>query len=269
VYRTIIIHNIATAAIVLCIAGFLSAKPDTDSSVSDSMHRIAGDRAAVEQQESLAVEMLLKDLDITVDDTSAGGTSASVNNESIKNGLNKKSKSKSGKHVSKNSLLSIGKRHENMIPKGHNYRKYTLFSLILLFTALTGLGTAVYLHWQRDRRRFLTAARLSIMDKEVQNACNYIEKNFADPNLTLTSICNALVTGEAFLQALFQRELGITVENLISQVRVNRMKRIISKNNTIDMSSLAEMCGFADENALKDVFRAVTETELDTFVNQG
>lgn len=269
-HRTEIKFRIHLLTIILALAGSLSAATDTGTTSSDSVLSIKADKAAVASQESLAVEMLLKDLDISIGDTSANKDTATVNT-GIKESANKSSlqnsrkTGKSSEVVKKKHLISFNLHNAAKLSK--KVKKHSLYfvGLLILLTAIFAI--AAFFYWRNDRYRFFTAARLSIMDKEVQNACNYIEKHYSDCNLNIESICNALVTGEAFLQALFMRELGLTVENLIEQVRVNRAKYTLGKDPQIDLSKLAAMCGFADEKMLSDAFNAVTGSTLDDYVN--
>jgi AraC-like DNA-binding protein len=116
-------------------------------------------------------------------------------------------------------------------------------------------------------KRFLTTTRLSIMDKEVQLACRYIEKNYANPDLSVTLVCKSLITGEAFLEALMQRDLGISVEEFIVHVRVNRVKLLLQKNQTLSAEVLAKETGFTNAETLCATFNKITGTTLETFIH--
>jgi two-component system response regulator YesN len=96
------------------------------------------------------------------------------------------------------------------------------------------------------------------MDKEVQRACRYIEMNFADPDLSLKSICNNLITGEAFLEALMERDLGVTVNDFIVHVRINQAQQIMAKAAGADADTIARETGFASGPALCEAFKKIT-----------
>ncbi|MBN1307888.1 MAG: helix-turn-helix transcriptional regulator, partial [Chitinispirillaceae bacterium] len=110
----------------------------------------------------------------------------------------------------------------------------------------------------REGGRFMTTTRLSIMDKEVQRTCRYIEAHYDDPALDLQTICSALVTGGAFLEALFIKELGLTVDDFIVQVRINRAKIALRKNPELPLDVLARSVGYDDREAFIRRFEAVT-----------
>jgi two-component system response regulator YesN len=108
----------------------------------------------------------------------------------------------------------------------------------------------------------MTTTRLSVMDKEVQRACRHIELNYAEPQLSIDTICSALVTGRPFLEALFQKELGISIQEFINQVRVNRAKIIMGKNPSITVDDLSSMIGFVDGRTFSDVFKSLSGIDL-------
>ena len=87
---------------------------------------------------------------------------------------------------------------------------------------------------KKAEKRFMTTTRLSLMDGEVRRACLHIEKHFAEPRLTPETLCAALITGEPFLEAIFQRELGMSIAGYIGQVRIHNAKRIVAKNPALD-----------------------------------
>lgn len=103
------------------------------------------------------------------------------------------------------------------------------------------------------------------MDKEVQRACRYIEEHFDDPELGTERICSALVTGEAFLEALFVKELGLTVGDFISQVRINRAKIILRNEPSIAREALVAAVGFTDEHRFDERFSTITGLSLEAY----
>jgi AraC-like DNA-binding protein len=142
------------------------------------------------------------------------------------------------------------------------HRKKILFfsGLVLLVVFII---TAYSQH--REKGRFLTTTRLSIMDKEVQRACRYIEDHYDDPDMDPAKVCRELVTGEAFLEALFIKELGLTVENFIAQVRINRAKIMLHRNRDLPVAVLAESAGFIGEKPFLDRFERITGTDYQSY----
>jgi AraC-like DNA-binding protein len=129
-------------------------------------------------------------------------------------------------------------------------------------------GTILFIRFtlkKANRPAFVTTTRLSIMDKEVQNACRYIEKNFRNTGLSLDLICEELVTGKAFLNSLFVQELGLGVEEFIVQVRINRARMFLDKAIGADAAITAHEAGFTDTIAFKEAFKKITGFSFDDY----
>lgn len=136
-----------------------------------------------------------------------------------------------------------------------------LFSLIIIFT------TILFYLQKKERQRFMTTTRLSVMDKEVQRACRYIELNFAVCQLSSEMLCEELVTGKAFLEALFQKELGMKIENFIEQVRINRAKILLNKNPLLTLEEIAIETGFEDSAKFAQTFQNIAGISYEAYKN--
>ncbi len=125
----------------------------------------------------------------------------------------------------------------------------------------------LYFFFARDngKDRFLTDTRLSTMDKEVQRACRYLEEHYADPQLTVESACSALITGPAFLQALYERELGMSVEEFLSQVRINRARQVLEKNRAVTIEDLAHQVGYSTVERFCNDFERINTSPLEQY----
>jgi AraC-like DNA-binding protein len=151
--------------------------------------------------------------------------------------------------------------------------KTFFFRLLALLFAVAAAGAAVAaiamaVRNRRDKRRFLTTTRLSVMDKEVQRACRYIELHYAQPGLTAKSVCEALVTGEAFLGVLMERNLGMGLGDFITHVRVNGAKAILNREPAVPAESVAKATGFADVDTFDTVFTKVTGVSFGAYTRQ-
>jgi AraC-like DNA-binding protein len=118
---------------------------------------------------------------------------------------------------------------------------------------------------KKEARRFMTTMRLSLMDPEVQRACLHIEKSYTDLQLTPAAICAAIVTGEPFLNALFDRELGMSITGYIDQVRIHHAKLIATRDPTIPPDSIAPLVGFPDGAAFEAKFEALTGSSFTAY----
>ena len=142
----------------------------------------------------------------------------------------------------------------------HDHGAIRMAILILSFITI-GIVVRVFLK-KRRQPLFLTTTRLSVMDKEVQKTCRYIEKNFADPGLCIDSICKDLVTGAAFLEALFEKELGLGVSEFIGHVRLNRARILIEADPSTPLETIATETGFASEEVFSTCFKTATGTSF-------
>jgi AraC-like DNA-binding protein len=130
-----------------------------------------------------------------------------------------------------------------------------IFSALILFVVL-------FQRQKYESKRFMTTTRLSIMDKEVQRACRYIEDNYSDQDLGLPKICRVLVTGEAFVEALFEKELGLTTGEFIDQVRINRAKILLHQSPDQNPAVLAAMVGYSGKEAFYSSFLRITGVDF-------
>jgi len=121
------------------------------------------------------------------------------------------------------------------------------FYVLFFAASLAVIAATLYFYLtRRDTRRFLTTTRLSVLNRMVQKGCRYIESNYSDPTLSVTDVCEELVTGEAYLDAIFEKELGITVKDFITQVRVNNIKNMLANTASPDLEKICVQCGFPD-----------------------
>jgi YesN/AraC family two-component response regulator len=114
-------------------------------------------------------------------------------------------------------------------------------------------------------KRFMTTTRLSLMDGEVRRACVHIEKHFFDPALTPGVVCAAIITGEPFLEALFQKELGMSIASYIAQTRIHHAKQLIKENPAAEAQSVAAQSGFPDVALFKTAFEKLTGCTFEDF----
>ena len=140
-----------------------------------------------------------------------------------------------------------------------------VYILVFLASAAIITGTLNIIVKQTRQPRFLTTTRLSVMDKEVQKACRYIEKNYSNPELTVKNICADLVTGEAFLEALMERDLGITVGDFITHVRINRARVLLEKEPSLAKETAAQETGFGDAGSFGVAFKKITGSPFDEY----
>jgi AraC-like DNA-binding protein len=130
------------------------------------------------------------------------------------------------------------------------------------------ITTLIFFLRKKESKRFLTTTRLSVLDKMVQKGCRSIESNYADPDLSITTVCKELVTGEAYLNALFIKELGINVEDFITQVRVNGLKNALATGSALeqDMENTCIKCGFKDRAEAELHFARLAKMGIEEYI---
>lgn len=163
----------------------------------------------------------------------------------------------------KEKRISISLRAKKVLKRVGSY-------IIQIFIILAGLGALIFLFLSFRKKiessRFLTSTRLSLMDKEVQIACKYMENNYYDHDLTAEKLCEELVTGTAFLEALFVKELGMSIEDFLRQVRINRSRKMLEKNPQMPVYEVAEKCGYSDNDLFEKDFLSTTGLPFDDFI---
>jgi AraC-like DNA-binding protein len=145
------------------------------------------------------------------------------------------------------------------------------FKWVILGVAVVCAAIAVFLillsraAGKKDEKRFMTTTRLSLMNGEIQRACLYIEKQFHNPSLSPASVSAGIVTGEPFLEALFERELGMGIAAYIEQVRIHRAKLVIAWNPAADARFVASQVGFSQEAEFEQSFQRTVGVDFESF----
>ena len=142
---------------------------------------------------------------------------------------------------------------------------------IILFSILVIVAAFVFARKLRSRmngQRFLTTTRLSVMDKEVQRACRYIELHFSEPDCNPKVVCVALTTGERFLEVLMERNLGIGIAEFITHVRINGARRMLEKDPAASKDTVARASGFTDIRLFEEAFLKAAGVTFDTFLKR-
>lgn len=136
----------------------------------------------------------------------------------------------------------------------------------ILLLSITLIGIVIWFVGKKNRpSAFLSTTRLSVMDKEVQKTCRYIEKNYAKTDLSVEMICCDLVTGKAFLEALFEKELGLTVGQFMTYVRINRARIFIENNLQANAETVGGDIGFATPETFTAAFKKIVGTSFEEY----
>ncbi len=140
--------------------------------------------------------------------------------------------------------------------------------VLLMFVLLAVIGVAIYLvRRKKNSGNFLTSTRISIMDREVQLVCQYIEEHYADQELDAEKICEALSTGKQFVETLFKKELDMTLEAFITHVRIHHAVNNINEGFNGESEELMALSGYIDFPRFEHDFFTVTGVRLSSLIN--
>lgn len=96
----------------------------------------------------------------------------------------------------------------------------------------------------------------------------FIDINYSDVDLRIETICKHVYVNESYLRSVFKKELGITINDYITQVRMNKAIDLISKKQ-IKYSILCQLVGYSDGSYFSKCFKkyyGVTPTEYETLI---
>jgi two-component system response regulator YesN len=87
----------------------------------------------------------------------------------------------------------------------------------------------------------------------IHKATLHIRQHYAD-KITLNSISKMVFLSPAYFSRIFKQEVGITFNNFLNNVRIEKSKDLI-KNNNLKMVDIALMVGFDSQSYFTKVFK--------------
>ena len=87
-----------------------------------------------------------------------------------------------------------------------------------------------------------------------QSICQYVDNNYIDGNINVTTIAAYFDFTPAYLSKKFKEDIGESIIDYIYKVRIKQAKLLISESN-LKVSDIATMVGFADSNAFIRIFK--------------
>lgn len=132
-----------------------------------------------------------------------------------------------------------------------------MYLLLTVFIIIT-CSIIFFFIISKKKKPYITKTRISLLDSEVRLVCNYIEKHYADPHLTIHRICEELHTGETFVESLFEKELGLSANTFLEKVRLHHFLSDWGDSLTDKIiTNKAENYGFRDGEELQKIFRKI------------
>jgi AraC-like DNA-binding protein/ligand-binding sensor protein len=90
----------------------------------------------------------------------------------------------------------------------------------------------------------------------VFKVANHIKRNCAG-HLTLDTLAKEVYLSKSYLSSIFKKELGISVTAYITNVRIDKSKRMLLEGKS-SMAYIAAQCGFKDQSYFTKVFKKAT-----------
>ncbi len=82
----------------------------------------------------------------------------------------------------------------------------------------------------------------------------YIEENYFDSNLSVEGIANAIFINSSYLRKVFKKEMNMSVNDYIVEIRLLKAKELIGSGN-IKLSDVSEMIGYNDPGYFSKSFK--------------
>lgn len=84
---------------------------------------------------------------------------------------------------------------------------------------------------QFDRYHGYLLTEVNHYSKPITDAIEYIYRNYRNPDLSLNDIADYVHLSVGYLSGAFKKEVGITLKNYITDVRIKAAKKLIEKGN--------------------------------------
>lgn len=93
--------------------------------------------------------------------------------------------------------------------------------------------------------------------KQAMLAMDYIEKNYADPELNLNSVCSYLSISTSRFSTIFKNITGETFMEVLIRIRMQKAKELL-ENTDLKNYEIAEKVGFSDPHYFSISFKKMT-----------
>ena len=105
--------------------------------------------------------------------------------------------------------------------------------------------------------KLLADMKCSSRRRQASQALEYIKKNYADPELSLNSVCSYLNVSTSHFSTIFKEATGATFMEVVIGIRMEKAKELLSKT-TLKNYEIAERVGFSDPHYFSVCFKKVT-----------
>ncbi len=102
--------------------------------------------------------------------------------------------------------------------------------------------------------RYAGENRTSRSKKTVNSVRDYINSHYSRADLSLEQIAASLYMNSGYLRSIFKREMGVTITEYITGVRMVKAKELLRHGN-IKLSGVSEMVGYNDPSYFSKCFK--------------
>lgn len=107
----------------------------------------------------------------------------------------------------------------------------------------------------RDYCREVQHHSLANYTPNVRAMINYVNFNLNDPELSLKKISEHLGVNASYLSQHFNKEVGCSLPEYITDKRISQAKQLLSGNSNLSINQIASATGFTDVNYFTKVFK--------------
>lgn len=101
---------------------------------------------------------------------------------------------------------------------------------------------------------YLKSKKFTRTESLTKFALSYIEENYSNEDLQVSSIAKSLHINSGYLRTLFKKEMNITISNYIFNLRLEKAKELISKSN-FKLYEVSIMVGYSDPAYFSKCFK--------------
>jgi two-component system response regulator YesN len=103
----------------------------------------------------------------------------------------------------------------------------------------------------------LNSKKLRLGERKSWEAVQYIMAHYADPSLSLTTLCSTLHISPSYLYRIFRERTGRTFLEFLTSVRLEQAMALL-KSTTLKLAAIARQVGYSDEHYFSYVFKKAT-----------
>ena len=89
---------------------------------------------------------------------------------------------------------------------------------------------------------------------DIEKVCEYIRSNYADVNLSLTSVADRFGVSESYLSGTFKAQNGANYFTYVESLRMEKAKDLL-RNTGLKISEISEQIGYASTNSFCRAFK--------------